>query len=165
MSTRDFNAPRPAQDTQGSREFERALTMNAAPQRIFDFVSDVRNLPRYLPTLSNAQMQGSERVQVQGEVRGRKYDADGFLRKDPGTMRLEWGAEEGYYSGWMQVKGQGTDRAQVTVHLTFKGEMPGAASKDRPTDAQIEDGMQKSLQSIKNLIEGKGGKEEPRQAY
>jgi hypothetical protein len=95
--------------------------------------------------------------------KGHRYDADGYLRPNPEKLRLEWGADEGYYSGWLQVEGQngnGHDSAQVTVHLSFK-EKPGQDSGHAPSDADIQEGMQKALQSIQNYVEGTGGKEEP----
>lgn len=145
-------------------EYEHSQTIQAAPQRIFDFVADVSNLPKYLPTTKSAQEQGEERVRVQGEAKGHRYDADGYLRPNAEKLRLEWGADEGYYSGWLQIDGQNgsvhSDNAQVTVHLSFK-EKPGQDSGHAPSDADIQEGMQKALQSIQNYVEGTGGKEEP----
>ena len=144
-------------------EYEHSQTIQAAPQTIFDFVADVSNLPKYLPTTQSAQKQGEERVRVQGEAKGHRYDADGYLRPNAEKLRLEWGADEGYYSGWLQVEGRngnGHDSAQVTVHLSFK-EKPGQDSGHVASDADIEEGMQKALESIQNHVTGTGGKEEP----
>ena len=37
-----------AEDLKG--EYEESLTMRAPADRVFDFIADVRNLPKYLPT-------------------------------------------------------------------------------------------------------------------
>jgi ribosome-associated toxin RatA of RatAB toxin-antitoxin module len=36
-------------------EYERSLTIQATPQAVFDFVSTVQNLPRFMPTTQSAQ--------------------------------------------------------------------------------------------------------------
>ena len=147
-------------------EYERSITINATRQQIEDFVSDVDNLPKYVPTTKSAQPQQGERVRVQGETpNGHKYDADGYFHRDDSTHRLEWGSDgENNYKGWLEFKGSSTDApSQVTVHLTI--DPPPQVSEQMAQqkgsqDAAIEEGLDKSLQSIKNVLEGKGGKEE-----
>lgn len=144
-------------------EYERSMTIDAPAEQIFDFMSEISNLPKYMPTTKRAESQGGERVRVQGEAEGHRYDADGYLRADRDAMRLEWGADEGYYSGYMQVEPQGDSSAQVTVHLSFR-DTPAPDdddSGDAPSPSDIEEGMQKSLESIANQVTGRGGKEEP----
>ncbi len=138
-------------------EYEQTTTMRAAPERVFDFVADVRNMPNYLPTTTGAEPQGEERVRVQGEAQGHRYDSDGYLRRDPEAKRLEWGSDEGHYSGWLQVQETGAGTSAVTVHISFRGRPPGHA----PNDEQINEGLAKGLRSIQNHVEGRGGKEEP----
>lgn len=65
-------------------------------------MSKVENLPKYLPTTHSAEPQDGERVRVQGEAQGHPYDSDGFFRQDKENHRIEWRADEGYYSGWLQ---------------------------------------------------------------
>ena len=142
------------------RDFESSLSMQATPEQVFDFIADISNLPKYLPTTKAAQSQGPGRVRVQGEANGHKYDGDGYLRPDKGALRMEWGADEGYYNGWMQVEKAG-EGSQVTVHISFKGSPPGRSDEDAPPPSQVQEGLDKSLKSIQNFVEGKGGKEEP----
>ena len=142
------------------RDFESSLSMQASPEQVFDFIADISNLPKYLPTTKSAQPQGEGRVRVQGEANGQKYDGDGYLRPDKSALRMEWGADEGYYNGWMQVEEQG-DGSNVTVHISFKGAPPGRDEKDAPPPSQVQEGLDKSLKSSCNFVEGKGGKEEP----
>ncbi len=150
-------------------EFEHSTPISASPDEVFAFMSKVENLPKYLPTTHSAQSQEGERVRVQGEAQGHQYDSDGFFRKDEANHRIEWGADEGYYSGWLQVEGQGED-SSMTVHLSFsggppggQGEEPGEGSGEAPNREQIQEGLVKALESIKNFVEEgrSGGKEEP----
>ncbi|CAA9506731.1 MAG: hypothetical protein AVDCRST_MAG62-277 [uncultured Sphingomonas sp.] len=61
-----------ANDPRG--EYEDSVTVDADASAVFDFVSDVRNLPKYLPTTKDAQTQGEGRVRVQGEAQGNRYN-------------------------------------------------------------------------------------------
>ena len=69
-----------AEDLKG--EYEESLTIRAPVDRVFDFIADVSNLPKYLPTTKDAQSQGGDRVRVQGEAQGHNYNADGYLSLD-----------------------------------------------------------------------------------
>jgi uncharacterized membrane protein len=142
-------------------EYEQTLTVQAPPDRVLDFVADIRNMPSYLPTTKSAEPQGQERVRVQGEANGHPYDSDGYLRRDPQRKRLEWGSDEGYYSGWLQVQDAGAGASDVTVHISLRGAPPGADASSGPSDEQINEGLVKGLRSIQNHVEGRGGKEEP----
>lgn len=148
-------------------EFEHSTPISASPEDVFEFMSKVENLPKYLPTTHSAQPQEGERVRVKGEAQGHEYDSDGFFRKDAENHRIEWGADEGYYSGWLQVDGQGED-SSMTVHLSFSGGPPGGRGDEpgeggAPNREQIQEGLVAALESIKNFVEEgrSGGKEEP----
>ncbi len=142
-------------------EYKHSIHIPVQPQTIFDFVSDVRNLPQYLPTTREAQSQGGERVRVQGEAKGHRYDADGYLKRDPDAMRLTWGADEGYYSGWLQIEPQADqpNESNVTVCLEFKA-YPGENEGRQPTAEDIHTGIVSALESIRNVVERQGGKVE-----
>ncbi len=151
-------------------EFEHSTTIDASPDEVYAFMSKVENLPKYLPTTHSAQPQEGERVRVQGEAQGHQYDSDGFFRQDRANHRIEWGADEGYYSGWLQVEAQG-EGSSMTVHLSFSGGPPGgqgqepgdASSDEAPSTDQIQEGLVTALESIKNFVEEgrSGGKVEP----
>ncbi len=142
-------------------EYSQSLVMQASQAEILDYIADIRNLPKYLPTTKSAQPQGSDRVRVQGEVHEHRYDADGYLRCDRQAGRLEWGADEGYYSGSMEVRPDGgQDRARVTVRIVL-GDVPGGPKGRMPSEQEVNEGLMASLESIRNEMEGRGGKVEP----
>ena len=101
---------------------------------------------------------------MQGEVQGHTYDSDGFFRVDKANRRMEWGSDgEQHYEGWLEVSEDGRDSAQVTVHLSFSprpDQQKKMAQASGSVDATMQQGLQKTLESIQNLIEGKGGKVE-----
>ena len=147
-------------------EYEHSQTIQASPDAVFAFVSQVRNLPQYLPTIKAAEPQGPERVMVHGEARGRQYDNDGHFRADEAGRRLEWGSDRpDTYSGWQTVAdadGAGGD-SQVTVQLTFgpQSRTPETIEREEGSQRPIQEGLEAALQSIRNTVEGQGGKVEP----
>lgn len=140
--------------------YEESRSIHASAEQVFAFVSDVRNLPRYLPTTTWAEPQGEERVRLAGEVEGKAYEDDGYLRADERAMRMEWGADEHHYKGEMEVRPAGTNMADVTVRLMFRERPQDGRASGGPSDADIREGLRKALESIENQVTGTGGKEE-----
>jgi uncharacterized membrane protein len=146
-------------------EYEASLSVQASAAAVFDFISDVRNMPSYLPTTHQAEPQGRDRVRVQGEAHGHSYDSDGWLRADHTEYRLEWGSDgENQYSGCMEVEDAAGGSCDVTVHLSFTPRPDQEQAFQRQSggkDREIQHGLEAALQSIKNLCEGRGAKIEP----
>ncbi len=145
-------------------EYERSRFVQAPPDDVFAFVSDARNLATFLPTVDAAEPQGEDRVEVHGHVHGRTYEDDGWFRVDGSRRRIEWGADERAYSGWLTVSGD-DGGAQVVAHLSFA---PYVTPSGRPITGEpetdpdpIEQSLEAALDSLRNLMEGTGGKEEP----
>ena len=153
-------------DTAKTTEFERSITVSAGADSIFEFISDVKNVPQYLPTVKNAQPQQGERIRTQGQAGDRSYDSDGHFRVDKQSRRLEWGSDgENDYSGWLEVQGSGGSQSEVKVHIHYapKPEVLQhmvERSPDHSFESAMNEGISKTLESIKRICEGKGGKEE-----
>ena len=154
-------------DGGATKAFEHSTTIDASPDEVYAFMSKVENLPKYLPTTHAAQPQQGDRVRVQGEAQGHPYNSDGYFRQDAAAHRIEWGADEGYYSGYLEVTAQGSG-SSMTVHLSFSGGPPAGQGDapgegNAPNPDQIQEGLVKALESIKNFVEDgrTGGKEEP----
>ena len=84
-------------------------------------------------------------------------------RQPPRVLGLELTGGEGYYSGWMQVRGSG-EETTATVHVSFRGHPPGSGGHGGPGPEEVREGLRKGLEAIRNQVEGQGGKEEPRAA-
>jgi hypothetical protein len=145
-------------------EYERSRLVQASPDDVFAFVSDASNLATILPTVDAVERQADDRVEVHGEVRGRTYEDDGWFRVDEARRRIEWGADERAYSGWLTVAGA-EGGVQVVAHLSFA---PYVTPSGRPISGEpavapdpIEQSLEAALDSLRNLMEGRGGKEEP----
>lgn len=145
-------------------EYERSRWVQASPEDVFAFVSNAGNLATFLPTVDAVEPQDEGRVRVRGETRGDAYEDDGWFRVDENRRRLEWGADEHDYSGWLTVSGEDSG-SQVVAHLSFP---PHVTESGRPITGElgdrgdpIEQSLEAALDSLHNLMEGRGGKEEP----
>lgn len=144
--------------------YKASVTVHAPADKVFAFVSNVNNLPKYLPTTKHAKAEGEDRVRVQGTAGGHKYDQDGNFHVDAAKHSMKWSSDGNEkYSGHLEVVPQG-DNSEVTVHLVFdppekvKEEM---ASRAGSHDAAIQEGLEAAMQSILDAVEGTGGKTEP----
>eukprot|EP00012_Vannella_robusta_P004249 CAMPEP_0206186746 /NCGR_PEP_ID=MMETSP0166-20121206/2581_1 /ASSEMBLY_ACC=CAM_ASM_000260 /TAXON_ID=95228 /ORGANISM="Vannella robusta, Strain DIVA3 518/3/11/1/6" /LENGTH=144 /DNA_ID=CAMNT_0053602179 /DNA_START=27 /DNA_END=461 /DNA_ORIENTATION=- len=135
---------------------ESSLVVEASPDEVYKFVSDIKNMPKYMPTTKCAEKAGKERVHVAGEGDGFQYDTEGYLRRNNSDEgRLEWGSDEHAYKGWMKVEPH-KGGSKVTIHLTFKeGEYDEIPCK------HVTEGLEAGLKSIKQQTEGTGGKVKP----
>ena len=145
-------------------EYERSRRVQAAEDDVFAFVSDIGNLRTFVPTVELAEPRGEGRVHVRGEIQNRVYDDEGWFHVDADRHRVEWGSDEHDYSGWLTVAGD-DGGAQVVAHLSLPpyvtpsgAPISGEYAEERdPIDASLE----AALDSLRNLMEGRGGKEEP----
>jgi uncharacterized membrane protein len=143
-------------------DFEQTLRIHSTADAVYEFIKDVRNMPRYLPTTSKANAEGADRVRVEGDVRGRHYDSSGYLRRVDDRNRIEWGSDEGDYKGWIEARDRDNDQADVTVHLRFDDATWSDEMRDA-READIRSGLSAALKSIQQQLEGTGGKvESPR---
>jgi uncharacterized protein YndB with AHSA1/START domain len=145
-------------------EYERSRLVLASPEDVFAFVSDPRNLAAFLPTVDTVEPHEEGRVEVHGKVRGTTYEDDGWFHVDEARHRIEWGADERTYSGWLTVTGDDAG-AQVVAHLSMP---PYVTPSGSPITGEpeidpdpIEESLEAALDSLRNLMEGRDGKEEP----
>lgn len=135
-------------------DYERMLIVRAPADRVFDFASDIGNLPLYLPGVREAAPAGAGRIRMQGETAGEQYDVEARFHVDRSGRRLEWGSEgDSHYAGWLHVQeGDVTPEfSEVTIHLSFRG----TPSEGQPTrrDEDIQDSIEQALESIRDAVE------------
>lgn len=144
-------------------EYERTLHVSADPDRVFAFVADVSNLPKYLPVMDSARAEDDGPVVVEERAAGRDETARGHIMADAQTRRMEWGADaDRHYQGWLQVTtadagaSDAGKEADVTVHLSFSPRPQvhgGLANGDADEKGTIERQMDQTLQKIKRHVE------------
>ena len=143
-------------------EYTDRIEVAAEPDAVFRFVSDISNLPKYLPTVHGAHSQPHERVEVDGKANGHAYTSAGWFKVDQAGRTMTWGSDgDNDYSGKMAVSGEGR-MAKVECSLQFTPTADVKASMDRSQggpSAAMTDGLRASLASIKEICEGTGGKQ------
>ena len=159
-------------------EYIHSITVEAPAKKVFAYVSDVDNLPDYIPTVHNAEPETNEQVRLQGEAAGHQYDSGGSFRVDEDNMRVEWGSQENSnYKGLLTVKPNASSRdntssgaatnCEVTISISFEPQperVEQFRQQGKDTDEVVREGIQKALLSIKNQCEGVGGKVESKSA-
>ena len=143
-------------------EYSDRIDVAAPADDVFAFVSDIENLPKYLPTVHHAHPQSGERVEVEGEANGHPYNSDGWFKVDEAARTMSWGSDgENDYSGRMSVTGSGSrSEVECSLKLTPSGDMKESMDKNQGgPSAAMKDGLRASLESIKQICEGTGGKQ------
>lgn len=153
-------------------DYEQSKAIDAPPEEVFAWLTDVDNLPGYLPPVTDASIEGPSAEGAPGhKVRmslefsnGSKFDAEGYLATDERERRMEWGAEtDRDYSGWLTVGNRGEGGSEVVVHLSFgersvEDDIQEGAPKDRDP---VQEAMEATLESIRRQIEEGSGKVQP----
>ena len=156
------------------QEYEQSQAIDAPPEEVFAWLSDVANLPEYLPPVvaSSAEGPSAEGVPGQrirttleypGQEEARTFDAEGYLAVDERERRMEWGAEVGRdYSGWLTVANRGEGSSEVVVHLSFGERSAGPDIEERSPEGSdpLAEGISATLESIRRQIEKGSGKVE-----
>jgi uncharacterized membrane protein len=124
-------------------EFEKSGSVHAPASQLFDFLSDVRNLPRYFARMTSAEPAAGEAVRVEAVVPGGQHqEGEAWFRVEKATRRITWGSEgPKEYSGELRVDGDDT-ASTVTIRLHTD-----ADGGDSDSD------LSESISNIRRLVE------------
>ena len=150
-------------------DYQQTQTIDAPAGDVFAWLSDVSNLPKYLPPVTGASIEGPSAEGTPGQrpratleyPNGDSFDSEGYFDIDEGARRMEWGAEvQRDYSGWLTVAEADGNRSEVTVQLSFG---PRSAEPEIQEEAPegrdpLEEGISATLESIRRQIEEGTGK-------
>jgi hypothetical protein len=128
--------------------YERSVQIATEPGPLFEFLSDVANLPRYFDQMTSAERVDGERVhttaviQPEGEPEQR-VEGEAWFRVVEGEQRIEWGSEgPNDYRGELDVTPAG-EGCEVSVRISTEHDEPDA----------IEEGLEGTLANVKRLGE------------
>lgn len=123
---------------------ERSIQVSAGPDRTFDYLSEVSNLPRYMDSMTSAEKTAPEEVHVTAEVPGGGHqEGEAWFRTDADQRRIEWGSEgSSDYSGWLQVD---TDPQGSGSVVRLGLEM---------VHEDVDDGINRTLENLRRQVEG-----------
>jgi uncharacterized membrane protein len=111
----------------------------APPDSVYAAISDVTNLPRFVPQVTAARAVGEGRVEVDARYEGHEQHGEASFATDEAERRIEWAAASGY-RGWLQVDADG-EGSRLTLFLNT----PHAAASDHDVAA--------TLDAIRMLVE------------
>ena len=88
----------------------------AAPaDAVYAAISDLRNLPRFVPQMTAVRRADGDQVEVDARYEGRTQHGEASFRTDDAERRIEWSSPSGYH-GWMKVDPDG-DASRLTLFL------------------------------------------------
>jgi len=124
-------------------DYSGTITVSLAPAALFEYLSDVSNLPRYFARMTSAEKGEGEEVRTTARMPdGTEVQGDAWFRVDESAQRLEWGSEgPSEYSGSLDVQASG-DGSEVTVTLTTTRTSEG--------DPEVQQGIEQTLASIQS---------------
>jgi carbon monoxide dehydrogenase subunit G len=113
----------------------------ASPDAVYAAISDVGNLPAFVPQMTAARESGDGRVEVDARYEGHEQHGEAEFQKDDAARRIEWRAGSGYH-GWMQVDEDG-DGSRLTLFL------------DTPHPSASDQDVAATLDAIRRLVESR----------
>ena len=113
----------------------------AAPaDAVYAAISDVSNLPSFVPQLTAAR-ESDGKVEVDARYEGREQHGEASFERDDSARRIDWHAASGYH-GWMQVDQDG-DGSRLTLFL------------DTPHPSASDHDVAATLDAIRMLVESR----------
>src|SRR5690348_3728901 len=104
----------------------------ASPDSVYAAISDVGNLPSFVPQMTAARDAGGGRVEVDARYGGHEQHGEASFTTDDGARRIEWHAASGYH-GWMQVDAD-EDGSRLTLFL----DTPHPGTSDHDVSATLD---------------------------
>lgn len=127
-------------------EFTDSAHVAVDPQVLFDYLSDISNLPRYFARMTSAAPGDGEEVHTTATVPGGgEVEGKAWFRVEDQQRRIKWGSEgNSDYHGSLEVSA--TDAgSEVEVHVHTERVPAGSE--------EVESGLTETLTRIKQLVE------------
>lgn len=149
--------------TQDHDVYEETQDLIVSADEAFAFLSDLGNLPKYLPPITSAHLTEGDEVELEGQApTGDTFSSSGYFRVDEAAQRMEWGAQASRaYSGWLTVADNGENASSVTVHVEFGPRSVVAPVTESDEGDQMTTAVLATLETIRRQVEGEGGQVEP----
>jgi uncharacterized protein YndB with AHSA1/START domain len=131
-------------------DYQKSITVDVPPAKLFSYLADVRNLPNYMPRLTSATPTHGDKVEVTAHIDPEgapEQDVEGeaWVHVIEDGKSLEWGAPGPHdYHGRLHVgPSEAGNNAVLTVEL----------HTERTEGDQIDDGLTETLDGIKRAAE------------
>ncbi|GAB3728048.1 SRPBCC family protein [Amycolatopsis oliviviridis] len=99
-------------------DYRHTATIEMPAADLFAYLREPRNLPRYFPQMSQAELEGGDVVHVEADVHGERVEGEAWLKVDEGDRTLRWGAQGPHdYQGELSIDDAGPAACRLTVTL------------------------------------------------
>lgn len=127
--------------------FTATTTVEAPAEALFEYLSEVSNLPEYFPSMTSARsVDGGKAVHTTAELDdGTKHEGTAWFETEEDANSIRWGSEgDNDYHGELEVTstGDSTSTVEITLHTDRKG-----------ADDDLESSLQDVLDTIKQIVE------------
>jgi uncharacterized membrane protein len=127
-------------------DFQATATVDASQDALFDYLSEVSNLPHYFARMTSAASGRGEEVHTTARMPdGQQVEGSAWFRVDTDAHRIEWGSEGANdYHGSLEVhEAGGHADVRVRVHTTRVAD----------NDSEVQKGLVDTVATIKRLVE------------
>jgi hypothetical protein len=110
---------------------------------LFDFVTELGNLPRYFPAITHATHEQGNEYHVEAVVHGKPVSGKAWMDSDRGARSMRWGSEgPNDYHGELQITSAGADSAEIAIILhTTRAGGPG-----------VDDGLRDAVANLTRTV-------------
>lgn len=128
-------------------EFQATATVNAAQGALFDYLSEVGNLPDYFARMTSAKAGGGQEVHTTAQMLdGQQVEGNAWFRVDTQAHRIEWGSEgPNDYHGSLEVSATDNNTSEVAARLHTTRVPDG--------NEEVQQGLDDTLATITRLVE------------
>jgi uncharacterized membrane protein len=134
-------------------EYRGEIAIDRPAAEVFAFLADIRNMPRYLPTVRKAAPRDDGKVAMEGEAGGHAYQDEGWLKVDAHALRMQWGsASKPDYGGSIEVREAGAG-AEVALSLSLTPE-PAVATRMQQESGSVGHAMRRAMERTLDAIKG-----------
>ncbi|MGB3258057.1 MAG: SRPBCC family protein [Ornithinimicrobium sp.] len=120
--------------------------------RLWAYLSDVENLPDYLPQMSSAHRTGGDTVNVTAQINpsdqpAREVEGEAWFTVKEEGRTLTWGSKgPNNYEGQLDIDAVSDSACELTVRI----------NSERAQSDDVEAGVQRTAEGIKQAAESKG---------
>ncbi len=128
-------------------DFSGSTTVSAGSHALFDYLSDVSNLPQYFSRMTSAAPGDGEEIKTTAKMPdGPEVQGDAWFRVDRDAQRIQWGSEgPSDYHGSLDITPSGDTSSQVEVKVH--------STRVDDGDRTAQDSITETLSNIKRLVE------------
>lgn len=129
------------------------VRIEVSAEHLWTYLSDVENLPEYLPQMTSAHQTGDDTVEVTAEINpsdqpAREVQGQAWFTVKEEGKTLSWGSEgPNNYEGQLHIDPVGDSCCELTVRV----------NSERAQTEDVEAGVQRTAEGIKKAAEAKHG--------